>query len=62
MLAPFHPQGGFALQTPQLPLRDRARLRRHQVPESIRWVIAPDAILIGIHLEHILGPIRIVLQ
>ena len=47
---------------PQLPLHHRPRLRRHQIPERIRRIIAADAILVGIHLQHILRPIRIVLQ
>ena len=62
MLDPFHPQGVFALQSAQLSLRDCARLRRHQIPERVCGVIAADALVIGVHLQNIFGPVRIVLQ
>jgi hypothetical protein len=39
-----------------------SRLRRDQITQAVRSVIAPNTILIRIHLEHILRPIRIVLQ
>ena len=50
------------LYSPQLPLRNRPRLRLYQVPKAIRRIIAADTILIRIYLENILRPIRIVLQ
>ena len=50
------------LLPPQLPLRHLALPRRHQIPQTIRRIIAANTILIGIHLQHILRPIRIVLQ
>ena len=50
------------LEPPQLPLRHYARFRRDQVTQTIRRIIPAYTILIGIHLEHILRPIRIVLQ
>jgi len=50
------------LQPPQLPLRHDSRLRRGQVTQAIRRIIAANTIFIGIHLEHILRPIRIVLD
>jgi uncharacterized phage protein gp47/JayE len=43
-------------------LRDGSRLRRDQVPQTIRRIVAAHPILIRIHLQHILRPIRIVLQ
>jgi len=49
-------------QPPQLPLRHYPSFRRHQIPQTIRRIIAASTILIGIHLQHILRPIRIVLQ
>src|ERR1039458_8145356 len=46
----------------QLSLRDRARLGRHQVAETIAGIVAADAILVGINFQNIFGPAWIVLQ
>jgi hypothetical protein len=32
------------------------------MPESVRCIVAADAILISIHFQHVLRPIRIVLH
>ena len=50
------------LQPPQLPLHNRPYLRRHQIPERIRRIIAPDAILVSVHLQNVLRPVWIMLQ
>jgi hypothetical protein len=52
----------LSLQHAQLPLRDGPRLRRDQIPQRVRGIIPADAILIRVHLEHVLGPARIVLK
>jgi hypothetical protein len=46
----------------QPPLHYGPRLRRHQIPERIRRIISADAFFIGIHLQHIFRPMRIMLQ
>lgn len=46
----------------QLTLRYDTRLRRHQVPARIRPIIAAEAFLIRIHLQHVLRSIWIMLQ
>jgi hypothetical protein len=43
-------------------LRHRPRLRRYQISQRIRRVIPADSFLVGIHLQHILWPVRIMLQ
>jgi hypothetical protein len=54
-------------------LRHRPRLRRHQVTEAVRAIVAPNAILIGINFiiiiiiiginfQHIFWPVWIMLQ
>jgi len=53
---------GLESQPPQLPLRDRPRLRRHQVTQAVRASIAADSFLVGINLQHVRRPVRIVLQ
>jgi hypothetical protein len=51
----------FALKSSQLPLRHCSRLRRDEVAQTIRGIIPANTILIRIHLEHILRPIRVML-
>jgi hypothetical protein len=43
-------------------LHHHPRLRRHQIPQRIRAIVPAGAILIGIDLQHVLRPIRIMLQ
>src|ERR1017187_3001905 len=43
-------------------MRNCPRPRRHQVPEAVSGVIPSNAIFIHIHLEHILRPIRVMLE
>jgi len=38
------------------------RLCRDQIPNTIRRIIAPNAIIIHVHFQNILRPVRIVLQ
>jgi hypothetical protein len=49
-------------QPPELPLRHRSRLRRDQIPEAVGGVIAAEAFFVGVHLQHVFRPIRIMLQ
>jgi len=37
-------------------------LRRYQVPQRVGRVVSSLAIIVRIHLKHILGPIRVMLQ
>ena len=46
----------------QFPHPDLARLCRDQIPQCIGGIVAAHAFLIGIHFQHVLGPVRIVLQ
>jgi hypothetical protein len=43
-------------------LRNDPRLRRDQVPEAVGCIVSADTILITIHFQNILRPIRIMLQ
>ncbi len=61
-VAAFNASSHAAGEPPQLPLRHCSRLRRHQVAQTVRGIVAANTILIGVHFEHILRPIRIVLQ
>jgi hypothetical protein len=45
---------------PQLGLRYCSRLRRDQVTKTIRSIVSSNSILIRIHFQHILRPVRIV--
>jgi hypothetical protein len=53
---------GLRSQSAQLPLRHTSRLRRHQIPQRVSRVIAAHPILIRIHFQDVLWPIRIVLH
>jgi len=64
--AGYHRRGSLirhvVLQPPQLTLHHYPRLRRDQIPKTIRRIIAANTILIGIYFQHIFRPIRIMLQ
>ncbi len=51
-----------ASKSSQLSLNHHPPLRRAQVPERIAGIVAADALLIRIHLQHVLRPIRIMLH
>jgi hypothetical protein len=50
----LHPQ--------RLPHPDLARLRRHQIPQRIRRIVTADSLLVGIRLQNVFRPVRIVLH
>jgi len=43
-------------------LRERSRLRRDEIPQSIRRVVPAYAFFVGIDFQNIFGTIRIMLQ
>ena len=45
-----------SLKPPQLPLRNRPGLSSHQIPQTVRRIIAPNAILVRIDLQNVLWP------
>ena len=49
-------------QPHQLPLNHPPRLRRHQVAQRVRRITTAHTILVGVHLQLGLRPVRIVLQ
>lgn len=54
-------EADLRLNSPQLPRADLPPLRRDQITQAIRRIITADTIFIGIHLQNILGPMRIML-
>ena len=63
MAARTNSQPGACNSKPaQLALRDRPRLRRDQIAQAIRRIIAANAIIVRICLQNIFGPVRIMLQ
>ena len=51
-----------SLKPPQLPLDDASRLRRHQIPQRVRRIIAAVPVLVRIHFKNVLRPVWIVLE
>lgn len=49
-------------KAPQFPHNNLPRLRRHQVTQPVAAIISAHALLVCIQLEHILGPVGIMLQ
>ena len=43
-----------SLEPAQFPLRDRPRLCRHRIPQAVGAIVAADAFLVRVHLEHVL--------
>ena len=49
-------------QSPQPPHLQNPGLGRHQIPQRIGGFIPADPVFIGIRLQHVAGPIRIMFQ
>lgn len=52
----------FLLQSAQLSLHDHSRLRRDQITQRVRRIVAADSIFIGVDFQHVLRTSRIVQQ
>ncbi len=57
-MLPAIPRGPRS-QAAQLPLRHRPRLRSDQLPQAVGGIVVAAAV-VGVHLQHVLRPIRVV--